>query len=205
MVYDGYKMKRPDLLRLLELQKLLQAFGSVDRVVERDHGGYMRPETDVEHSYNLAMTAWFLAPHFPQLSSDKVIRYALVHDLVEVHAGDTYIYGSAADLASKHNREAAAAKQLAKEWADFPDIHELIGSYEARDTAEGRFVYALDKLMPVFAIYIHEGYTWKKEGITVAMLDAAKRNKVALSPEIQPYFEDLMQLLLGSPHLLPPK
>ncbi|MBL8032021.1 MAG: HD domain-containing protein, partial [Candidatus Doudnabacteria bacterium] len=119
-------MKRPDLDRLIELQRLLQAFGSVDRVVHREHNGTMRQETDVEHSYNLAMTAWFIAPHFPKLDHDLVIRYALVHDLVEVHAGDTYVYGSREELASKHDREAAAASKLAAEWSDFPELHELI-------------------------------------------------------------------------------
>lgn len=90
---------KPDIRRLLEFQKLLVQFQHISRVTHIP--GSWEAENDTEHSYNLAMTAWFLAPHFPQLDCDKLIRYALVHDLVEVHAGDTYIYADEATLASK--------------------------------------------------------------------------------------------------------
>jgi putative hydrolase of HD superfamily len=182
----------------------LQQFNSVDRVTHRQHNGRMRQENDTEHSYNLAMTAWFLSPFFPELDANLVLRYALVHDLVEVHAGDTYIFADASQLGAKVEREAAAAKQLANEWTDFPDIHHLIEVYETKSTAEARFVYALDKIMPIMLIYIHNGYTWKKEGITLGQLHAVKAKQVALSPEVAPYYNQLYDLLVASPHLIPP-
>ena len=195
---------KPDIARLLELQRLLQQFNSVDRVTHRQHNGRMRQENDTEHSYNLAMTAWFLAPHFPHLDSNLVIRYALVHDLVEIHAGDTYVYADAERVSTKAAREAEAAKQLAIDWADFPDLHTLIEGYETKSTAEAKFVYALDKIMPIMQIYIHNGYTWKKEGITLGQLHAVKAKQVALSPEVAPYYNQLYDLLVASPHLIPP-
>lgn len=196
---------KPDLTRLLELQRLLQQFNSVDRVVHRQHGKTVRHENDTEHSYNLAMTAWFLAPHFPHLDANLIIRYALVHDLVEVHAGDTYVYADAARLSTKAEREAAAAKQLVEDWADFPDMHHLIEGYESRSTAEAKFVYALDKIMPILQIYIHDGYTWQQEGITLEQLHAIKIDKVAVSPEITPFYNEIYALLSQSPHLIPPR
>ena len=63
-------MSKPGIHRLIELQKLLQEFNSIDRVVHRKHGKSMQHENDTEHSYNLAMSAWFLAPHFPELDKD---------------------------------------------------------------------------------------------------------------------------------------
>lgn len=148
------------------------------------------------------MTAWYLAGWFPELNRDLLIRYALVHDLVEVHAGDTYIYGSQQDLDSKEKREADALKRLESEWSDFQDMHATIRTYEEKSDSESRFVYALDKIMPIMLIYIHDGYTWKKEGVTVDMLHKAKIDKVALSPEILPYFEQLHELLLSRPDLI---
>lgn len=195
---------RPDIARVIELQRLLQQFANVDRVVHRDHGKRKRYENDTEHSYNLAMTAWYLAPHFSHLNADLLIRYALVHDLVEVHAGDTYIYGTADELASKPARERAAAQQLSRDWADFPDIHELIEQYEKRATPEACFVYALDKIMPMMLIYLGDGYTWRKEGITLERLHAVKKDKVTLSPEIKPYYDELYQLLIDSPDKIRP-
>jgi putative hydrolases of HD superfamily len=160
-------------------------------------------ENDTEHSYNLAVTAWFLAPHFPELDRDLLIRYGLIHDLVEVHAGDTNVYASDDVIATKHARETAAADKLRKDWSDFPEIHDLIERYEERGDAEARFVYALDKIMPIMQIYINEGHTWKIEGITAAKLHAVKADKVTLSPEIKPYYDELYALLLASPELIP--
>lgn len=193
---------KADIHRLLELQELLTAFSQVERTTHRKHADSFIQENDTEHSYNLAMTAWYLAGWFPELNRDLLIRYALVHDLVEVHAGDTYIYGSQQDLDSKEKREADALKRLESEWSDFQDMHATIRTYEEKSDSESRFVYALDKIMPIMLIYIHDGYTWKKEGVTVDMLHKAKIDKVALSPEILPYFEQLHELLLSRPDLI---
>ncbi|MDB5237439.1 MAG: metal dependent phosphohydrolase, putative hydrolase of superfamily, partial [Parcubacteria group bacterium] len=113
----------------------------------------------------------------------------------EVYAGDTYIYGNAEELASKHEREAAAAQRLAEEFPDFPDLHELIETYEKREDAESRFIYALDKLQPVLHIYLDDGATWKETGVTLAMAIENKTPKIAVSPEIAAYFDELLVLL----------
>ena len=193
---------RATLQRLLELQQLLLAFSQVDRRTHRKHETGFILENDTEHSYNLAMTAWFLASSFPDLNKDLLIQYALVHDLVEVHAGDTYIYGTADELSSKADREAAALQQLEREWPDFRDMTAAIHAYEQKSTPESRFVYALDKVIPIMLSYIHDGYTWKKEGVTADMLHAAKRDRVLQSPEILPYYDELFQLLISRPDLI---
>lgn len=197
--------RKPDIPRLLELQKLLQAFSQVERVIHRTHKGAEVNENDTEHSYNLAMTAWFLAPHFPNLDRDLLLRYALAHDLVEIHAGDTDIYGSEEELATKATREAQALARLEQDWPDFRDLTAHIHEYERRQTEEAKFIYALDKIMPILLIYINDGYSWRKSGVTVEMLIKAKIDKVALSPDIAPYFDDIIKLLLNSPHLIQPK
>ncbi len=191
----------PDIHRLLEFQRLLQQFQSVERVTHTPKSH--RWENDTEHSYNLAMTGWYLCGHFPHLNRDKVVRYALVHDLVEIHAGDTYIYGDQASLDSKQQREAAALKQLESEWTDFPDMTKSIHAYEQRQDEEAKFVYALDKIMPIMLIYLGDGYTWKQEDVALQRLHEAKRNKVALSDEINTYYRELYELLTNNPQLFP--
>lgn len=192
-----------DIHRLIELQKLLLDFSNVERVVHRKHQGkkYVL-ENDTEHSYNLAMAAWFLVKWFPRLDKNLLIQYALIHDFVEVHAGDTYIYGNPDQLDSKVQREAEALKKLEKDWADFPDMIESIHTYEDKTTPEARFVYALDKLMPVMVIYIHKGYTWKKKLVTAKMLYDHKLEQVSKSPEVLPYFIQLHELLLAHPEII---
>ncbi len=197
-------MNKPDIHRLLEFQRLLLAFNQVDRMVHRKHGEEFVYENDTEHSYNLAMTAWFLAEYFPHLDRDKLIRYALVPDLVEVHAGDTYVFDSLEKLKSKQEREDRALEKLRKDWADFATLAEQISAYEKRDSEEARFIYALDKIMPILQIYIHDGHTWKHEGVSREQLHAVKRDKVAVSAEINNYYEQLYDLLLKNEHLFKP-
>ena len=150
---------KPDIHRLLELQQLLLKFSQIQRVVERKQDDKYVNESDTEHSYNLAMTAWFLAPHFPALNRDLLIRYALIHDLVEVQAGDTYVYAEQAHLDSKVEREKAALEQLRTEWPDFAELITDLSDYEARQDEEAKFIYALDKIMPIMQIFINNGYT----------------------------------------------
>ncbi len=193
---------QPDVHRLVELQKLLSDFTQIERSVHRDHLGQYVKENDTEHSYNLAMTAWYLSAWFPHLNKDLLIRYGLVHDLVEVYAGDTYIYGTKEAIASKHAREAEAQKRLEKEWKDFPDMLASIEAYETKKDAEAKFVYALDKLMPIMLVYLHDGYSWREAKVTLKMLHEAKIAKISLSPEILPYFEQIHAFLLEHPELI---
>lgn len=188
--------------RLIALQELLSSFNQVDRRAHRKHRDLFVPENDTEHSYNLAMTAWYLSKWFPKLNKAKLLEYALVHDLVEVHAGDTYIYGTKEELDSKKEREANALTKLENEWPDFEDMIAAIHDYERRENSESRFIYALDKLMPIMLIYIHDGYTWKNEGITVDMLYKAKIDKVRSSPEIYSFFKDMHAILTERPDLI---
>lgn len=191
-----------DIHRLLEFQKLLDQFSQVERRNHRKQNGQYIAENDTEHSYNLAMTGWYLAQWFPDLNKDLIIRYALVHDLVEVHAGDTFTYGSEAELASKEQREHDALLKLEQDWGDFEEMTKAIHAYEERSDAESRFIYALDKIMPIMMIYIHDGYSWNLDKVTVKMLYDAKIAKIKLSPEITPYFDQLHDLLLARPDLI---
>lgn len=184
-----------NLERILAFTRVLQEFQAVERVMYAV--GKEREENDVEHSYHLAMLAWYIAANAEtRLDMEKVIRYALVHDLVEVYAGDTFVYSADdAHVASKHEREAAAAARLADEFPDFPDLHAAIRSYEAREDAESRFVYALDKIQPILHILLDEGRSWKRDGITLAMVKENKTAKVKVSPDIEPYFREILAIL----------
>jgi putative hydrolase of HD superfamily len=197
--------QKPDINRVLEFQEFLAAFAQVDRMVHRAHKSKYIFENDTEHSFNLAMTAWFLAEYFKELDKNKVIRLALVHDLVEVHAGDTYIYGDQVHLDSQKKREAVALKKIKDDWYDYPDLAQTIEEYERRDSKEAKFVYALDKIMPVMLIIINQGYSWQKNEITLEMIDEAKRHKVTVSPEIKPYYDQLYDFMLEHRHFFAKK
>ncbi len=197
-------MQKPTIERIIELQHLLLRFSQIDRVIHRKSSSnkdYVL-ENDSEHSYNLAMTTWFLADYFPGIDKDRAIRLALVHDLVEIHAGDTFVFADEAELSSKKAREMEALQKLEQEWSDFKGLAEHITEYENLASAEAKFVYALDKVMPEVTIYINQGFTWKEKSITIKMLYDKKIAKVSVSPEIKSYYLGLHKLLMDSPHLI---
>ena len=183
------------LQKLLSFAKMINALQAVERVIRVP--GSERWENDVEHSYSLAMLAWYIIDTQKlALNREKVFCYALAHDLVEVYAGDTYLFSEDQQhLDSKVERERAAAERLVKEFPEVPEMHAALRGYVAKDDAESRFVYALDKIEPIIKIYLDGGRTWKEKGVTLAMAYERKKDKVTFSPEIKAYFDEFMVLL----------
>jgi putative hydrolase of HD superfamily len=127
-----------------------------------------RYENDAEHSWHLALMAVLLREYAndPRLDLARVIKMVLVHDLVEIDAGDTYCYDDRGNR-DKAEREAAAADRL---FALLPgdqssDVREMWNEFEARETPEARFAAALDRLQPLMHNYFTGGQIWQKHGV----------------------------------------
>jgi putative hydrolases of HD superfamily len=193
--------KKPDLTRVIKLQSFLQYFHDIERVVHLSKTTNRR-ETDTEHSYSLAIIAWYLAQYFPELDTNLCIRYSLVHDLVEIHAGDTYIFDEAM-LQTKVAREHDALIKIEEEWPDFPEMSTDIRAYIEHASPESCFVYALDKVMPIIVIFLGGGHTWHEYDISLKKLEQDKRPKVMKSPQVLHYYDALMKMLKDYPDLFP--
>ena len=198
---NNQQASKPNIQRLIDLQEMLLAFHAVDRKV------FIPPtvdkaENDIDHSFSLAVMAWFLSPSFPQLDVGRMLKLCLAHDMVEIHAGDTFSYDSKASL-DQQDREYKAFKKLGKEWADFPGLTQAITEYEERQTEEAKFVYALDKIQPAIMDYLNEGRIWHKLGITFAKFVGEKEKKIQVSPEITDYYHQLRDILEQNLHLFP--
>jgi putative hydrolases of HD superfamily len=180
---------------LFAFSRFLTKLGKIERAYPIP--GTDRPENDVEHSYHLAMLAWYLVTSQKlDLDLHKVLRYALAHDLVEVYAGDTYVYSTDAEhIASKVAREAEAARKIVQEFPEISDMHEALHAYETKADRGARFVYALDKVVPILLIREDGGKMWREKKVTLDMLISNKAPKVAFSPEVEPYFNELVSLL----------
>lgn len=196
----------PAVQRVIDLQRLIVAFNNIERQIlvpgassHKDH-----PETDTEHSYTLAMAAWFITQNVPHLDTNKCIRYALAHDLIEVHAGDTFAYDkNEQSHRSKAQRELDARNKLRHDWPDFGELHEAIESYELRTDAESRFVYALDKLMPMVLNVLGAGKSWHEHNLSLDDVKVQKASKVAASPEITALYDELIGILEKNPQYFP--
>jgi putative hydrolase of HD superfamily len=181
---------KPDAKRATEFMRLLHSFQGVERVMYAPD--LARRENDAEHSYLLAMLSWYLMDslHLPY-SKEKVLSYALVHDLHEAYAGDTYIFDEKA-LETKHQREKEARVRIAREFPECPDLHSSIEEYEERKDPEAAFVYAVDKLIPLITNYIQNGKMWKDSSVGHEELFAHKRAKIGESKEIRDLLEELI-------------
>jgi putative hydrolase of HD superfamily len=188
-------MENSKLSKLLGFSKVLNKFQDIKRV-PRIPGSEQR-ENDVEHSYQLAMLAWYLADsNALTLDKNLLLKYSLIHDLVEVYAGDTYIYSkNQYDHDSKKKREEDSRLRIEKEFPEFKELHTTIFEYETQSNPESIFVYVLDKLQPMFQIYLDGGRDWKKHEVTLAMIIEKKADKATLSTELLPYWEELLSIL----------
>lgn len=178
---------------LLNLVRFTHAF----RQVERGTIIAGRRENDAEHSFQLALAAWYLActEKLP-LDIGKVLRYALAHDLVERYAGDVPAYNRSPQAdALKREREREALARIEQEFLEFPQLSASIHAYERREDPEARFVYAVDKLLPMANNYLAGGVAWKTSRVTLAMLRDVKDRTIAASSEVYVYWEALRAVL----------
>lgn len=184
----------PSMDRLADLQQMIADFSKVQRVPTI--GDTTRPENDVEHSFGLAMTCWYLQPKIaPELDLLKVLQYALSHDIIELHAGDTFVF-DVIKAESKEKREREALLQIKSDWPDFNDITQFAEGYMDKLDDEARFVKAVDKLLPVIMIELDDKPAdfWRKLNVTLEM---ERDNKVTIhvSEHVTPYYELLLSWL----------
>jgi putative hydrolases of HD superfamily len=137
-----------------------------------------RRENSAEHSWHLAMMAMTLAEHAPPGTDiGRVTAMVLLHDLVEIDAGDLFVYADADQHARQERAERAAADRI---FALLPPdqaaaFHGLWDEFEERRTPEARFARALDRLQPMLANLRTGGGTWAEHGITADQVLAKVR------------------------------
>jgi len=182
--------------KLLEIVKLTHSFTNVERTIYYPKSS--RFENDSEHSFQLAFIAWYLlSTNNFNLNSEKVFKLALSHDLVEVYAGDTFFYSDTSEQ-DKIDKEQKAADRLETEFPDFSEIHVNIHEYKNKSSNEAKFVYVLDKIIPILNIYLDEGRTWKEKKITLKMLLEKKVDKIGIFPDLKLCFDEIVKVITSN-------
>lgn len=131
-----------------------------------------RPENDAEHSWHLALMALLLQEYAEgDVDVGRVMAMHVIHDLVEIHAGDTFAYDEAGHR-DKEEREQAAAERL---FGLLPEdqcaaVRALWDEFEERRTPEARYAAALDRLQPLLLNYHTEGAAWQRHGVRHAQV-----------------------------------
>ena len=151
-----------------------------------------RRENSAEHSWHLALMALVLAEHAPPGTDlGRVMVMVVLHDLVEIDAGDLFAYATPADQARQERAERAAADRL---FALLPpaqasSLRALWEEFEERATAEAKFARALDRLQPMLINMVTDGGTWAAHGVTadqVLVRVALDRGRLAVAGRLRP-------------------
>lgn len=151
-------------------------------------------ESDAEHSWHVAMFLLLFEKDLPSgLDFARMLKLALIHDLVEIYAGDTFAYDKEG-RASKKEREAESIKKL---FLLLPedlqnDFTALLNEYEERKTRESQFVHSFDKLQPILQNVITEGKTWKIHNVKRKDIDDYKRNMMIHNDIMLEVYEKLL-------------
>ncbi|GAB3959421.1 HD domain-containing protein [Spirosoma harenae] len=153
-----------------------------------------RPENDAEHSWHLCLMALVLVEHSnTPIDLLKVIKMLLIHDLVEIDAGDTFIY----DTQKSHDNTAEEREAAKRIFGLLPDeqADELIAiweEFEERQTAEAKFARAMDRLEPLLQNTSNNGGTWTEFDVKYDQVYAKKQVIQQGSDRIWQYAEQLL-------------
>ncbi|WP_221030817.1 HD domain-containing protein [Actomonas aquatica] len=148
---------------IVEVDKLKEIFRQTLVINSR------RQENDAEHSWHLCLVVITLAEYAndPDLDVLRVLKMLILHDIVEIDAGDTFAYDTVG-MSDQHEREARAADRLFGLLPDdqAADFRALWDEFEERATAEAKFAAACDRFQPMLLNLNTEGASWRKHGIT---------------------------------------
>ena len=145
---------------LVEMDKMKNIYRQT-RVLHED-----RAENDAEHAWHLAMLAIVLSEYANEpVDLKTVLKTVLIHDIVEIDAGDTYAYDAAGN-ATKAERKQKAADRL---FGMLPEdqgreMRQLWDAFEAGSTPEARFANSLDRIQPLMLNYCKHGESWRTHG-----------------------------------------
>lgn len=162
-------MKCMDTKRLSQQFQFIVEVDKLKSVLRRTYlVNNSRRENTAEHSWHLTIMAILLAEHSnEQIDLLRVLKMLIVHDIVEIDAGDTFCYDEAGFL-TKEDRENKAADRifhlLPTDQAN--ELRHLWEEFEQRVTSEAKFAAALDRLMPLLHNYHTEGRSWREHEVT---------------------------------------
>lgn len=163
-----------------------------------------RKEDDAEHAWHLALMAMLMSEYANEpVDQLKVIKMVLIHDLVEIDAGDTYAYDEAGN-STKRERELKAADRIFNLLP--PDqaaqLRALWDEFEASETPEARFALSLDKIQPLLLNDASDGNSWKEHGVRLSQVLKRNVNTADGSAKLWEYAKSLIDKNVANGNLI---
>ncbi len=182
-----------DLTRRLDFIIAADALRNVERRTFLADGS--RHENSAEHSWHLALAVLLFEPLARErgLNLQRALELALLHDLPEIGAGDTYVYDDAG-RETQEAREREAADEL---FGKLPDAQNALfrarwDEFEQLQSPEAKFVRGLDRMLPLLLNFVTSGKAWIAHGISTTQVRALNLPALEGAPALQAYCETLI-------------
>lgn len=167
--------------------------------------GHGRNENDAEHAWHMAIMAYLLREYANEkVDIGRVMLMCLIHDIVEIDAGDTYAYDEEG-LATQKEREDAAKERI---FSLLPDdqkqeLTALFDEFEDCETAESRYAHAMDNLQPLLLNDSNDGGDWMEHNVCSAQIYGRQRKTGLGSRILYDYTDQVIQKHIGLGHIRP--
>lgn len=154
-----------------------------------------RFESTAEHAWDIALWAWLFSKDLPRkLNLLRTLKLLLMHDLVEIYAGDTFLFDHVSRQTKRKKEDEAAKKLFAKLPNDLKkELKELWLEFEAGKTREAKTAHSMDKLQPILQNILSDGYGWKLHKITAADIRKHKLNYMTHDKNILKIYQKLVR------------
>ena len=186
---------------ITELDKLKAVKRQITLPLDND-----RQENSAEHSWHVALMATTLAPFAAQpIDISRVVRMILIHDVVEIDAGDLFAFQEAAEHEAQAEKELAAAKRIFG-LLPAPLNQELLAlwlEFEEAETPDAEFAKAMNRVLPVFQNMQNQGGSWKKHGVTREKIAQRNKHLITCAPSLWDYVNTQLDNAVKKGWLLP--
>ena len=180
------------ILKIINFLKEIEKYKTIEREIFISN--LERKESDAEHTWHSAMILFLLEKELKSIDTLKAFKMVLIHDLIEIYAGDTFAFDKEGRK-SKKVREEKAAKKLFSQLPDDlrKELYELWKEYEKGITPESKIIKAIDKIQPILSNLCSEGKAWKIKKVTYKDVDDYKRRFIEKNKVIKEIYEELLK------------
>ena len=181
------------------LRKQLEFILEIDKeknIFRQTHlSGHGRNENDAEHAWHMAIMAYLLREYSnEEVDIAKVMLMCLIHDIVEIDAGDTYCYDEEGKKTQKAREKAAKERIFSLLPADQKDeLTGLFDEFEANETKEARFAHAMDNLQPLTLNHSNGGSDWREHGVSAAQVYGRQSTTALGSESLYEYTDEIIK------------
>ena len=191
-----------------KLKKQLEFVYELDKLKSINRQTYIadgsKHENDAEHSWHLALMCMLLSEYSNQeIDVLKTMSMVLIHDAVEVDAGDTYAYDETGNL-SKREREVKAAERI---FNILPEeqgkkVRALWDEFEEKETPESKFANVLDRLQPIILNHLTDGRAWREHGVKKSQVHNRNKNVGEASKEFGELIDQIINFNVEKGNLI---